>query len=331
MTVSADDGHKELVVDAARGLRVLTNNPDELTKEADRSLVVADIILGAVFCRLPLDTSTEAIAAKLQELRDSRNRDSGGSPYLVVTLSGEVPDLIPTHQQETDDYVVCFDGPSRAEVRDAAEPLATAVIAAVKLAVEPLVGVKKLSDRVVFFRDDGKPIYAYSFSGSASGLVSYPFPGDSIAAIARWYSKLVGDTSMARVIRLLASSYESEGDKLRSFLGAWTALEIFVNKVFGLYETKLFHELRSDDRPAVHGQYLDRIRAVMKDKYRIFDKFAVLACQLSPEDADADVVRFKAAKDLRDDMAHGQDVIETALPVESVQTLLRKYLRLHLA
>ncbi len=104
-----------------------------------------------------------------------------------------------------------------------------------------------------------------------------------------------------------------------------------MNKVFGTYETKLFPELMSDNRPTVHGQYLDQIRDVMKDKYRIFDKFTVLACQLSPEDADADVVRFKAAKDMRDKMSHGQDVIEAALPVECVQTLLRKYLRLHLA
>ncbi len=74
VTVSADDGHKELIVDAVRGLKaVLANNLDELIKEADRSLAVAKIFLMSVLGSPNPAPITEAIATKMEEIRDSRN------------------------------------------------------------------------------------------------------------------------------------------------------------------------------------------------------------------------------------------------------------------
>ena len=118
---------------------------------------------------------------------------------------------------------------------------------------------------------------------------------------------------------------------LRSFLAAWTALEIFVNKVFGDYEDRLFGELTEGPYPEARREHLARMREVMKDKYRLADKFAIIICQLCPNDADQDLAAFRKAKELRDDLSHGTEVTEPALPVAIVQGLIRKYLRLHLA
>jgi hypothetical protein len=52
------------------------------------------------------------------------------------------------------------------------------------------------------------------------------------------------------------------------------------------------------------------------------DRFA--AC------ADEDVERFRRAKEVRDELTHGQDIREANLPVQAVQELVRRYLRLHL-
>jgi hypothetical protein len=61
------------------------------------------------------------------------------------------------------------------------------------------------------------------------------------------------------------------------------------------------------------------------------DKFALIASLLSPESADEDVGQFRQAKEDRDRLLPGQDVSEASLPVQTVQELVRKYLRIHLA
>jgi hypothetical protein len=81
--------------------------------------------------------------------------------------------------------------------------------------------------------------------------------------------------------------------------------------------------------PDAQHQYVERVRRVMRDKYRLFDKFALISSLLCPENADEDVRRFKLVKKYRDILSHGQDLNEGNLPVVAVQELGRRYLRLH--
>ena len=74
----------------------------------------------------------------------------------------------------------------------------------------------------------------------------------------------------------------------------------------------------------------NEIRGVMKDKYRLADKFGIVAMQLSAIDADKDVIAFREAKKVRDELFHGSNIDENTLPVASVRSLLVKYLQLHL-
>jgi hypothetical protein len=98
-----------------------------------------------------------------------------------------------------------------------------------------------------------------------------------------------------------------------------------------VYEERFFKELDNGEHPESRRQYLRRVRSVMSSKYRLSDKFALIASLLSPESADEDVEQFKQAKNDRDKLLHGQDVHEASLPVQIVQELARKYLRIHLA
>jgi hypothetical protein len=139
----------------------------------------------------------------------------------------------------------------------------------------------------------------------------------------------VGDQELERVVRLLVSSLQTNGDALRSFLYAWAAIEIFVSKNFGFYEERFFRKLDDGGHSDARRRYLKRIRTVMTDRYRLTDKFGLIAFLLCPESADEDAERFKRAKKERDKLAHGQDVDEAGLPVQDVQEILRRYLRLH--
>jgi hypothetical protein len=64
-------------------------------------------------------------------------------------------------------------------------------------------------------------------------------------------------------------------------------------------------------------------------KYRLRDRFSLIAASLDTEDADSDVEDFVAAKKSRDAIAHGQELPDSELPVRPVHRILGKYLRLH--
>ena len=167
---------------------------------------------------------------------------------------------MPDQHQEFDDFVMGVGGIPKEVIRETSDAQIAGVIAALHLACDHTISLNHLSDSSVFYRDDHKVVYAYNLSGSANVYVSRLVTTESVSSIGTWYPKLVANSSLGRVVRLLASSVTTEGDTLRSFLAAWTALEIFVNKVFGGYEDRLFRELTEGPYPDARREHLARMR-----------------------------------------------------------------------
>ena len=72
---------------------------------------------------------------------------------------------------------------------------------------------------------------------------------------------------------------DGQTEPLRAFVAAWSALEIFTNKVFKAYEEIWFVGL-SKGKVGTETKHIERIRAVMKEKYRLLDKFTIVAVVL---------------------------------------------------
>ena len=64
----------------------------------------------------------------------------------------------------------------------------------------------------------------------------------------------------------------------------------------------------------------------MPERYRLLDKFAVIAGCLCPDSAAADIKEFAALKKQRDDVTHGTEIEDRDLRAEAVRDLLRRYL-----
>ena len=124
---------------------------------------------------------------------------------------------------------------------------------------DQLLRYKKVTDFVVFFREDGKPIYSYEPKVSGNISVSTTIREKEVEKAGKWYLLLREDQSLERPVNLFVASLQTEDNNFRSFLSAWSALEIFVNKTFSLYENILFQKLNEGNHPAVRKQYLDRI------------------------------------------------------------------------
>ncbi len=307
---------------------VLTTDPDPYCFEGDRFTALADLMLNAAF--RGSEISEERLASGLEAIRESRKRKFGTGPYLIFVREDDVEDFSPRRKAETEDFVICWDGAPKDLLRQVSEPRILAALGALVIAAEDVSKINKVSDSLIFFRRDGKPIYSYTSSFTARPSVLREIPEETVGSVTGWYRIIAQDRRLERVNRLLVSSLQTEDDALRSFLSAWTAIEIFINKTFRSYEERLFRELNDGDYPDARRQYLERIRSVMRDKHRLTDKFALIASLLCPEDADEDVEQLRQAKEDRDKLSHGQDIREDRLSVRTVQELIRKYLRLHL-
>jgi len=69
---------------------------------------------------------------------------------------------------------------------------------------------------------------------------------------------------------------------------------------------------------------------VMSDKYRLSDKFLVIASVLDSASAVDDGREFSRLKKIRDGLLHALDTPSSPLSTHAVQKLLFKYLKLHL-
>lgn len=326
-------GEKVLVPDSAAGLRaILTSQPNSHAFEGDRSLAVAGLMLRALFNSEPTGNEfKQRVATAVEELRAERQKEFGSSPFLVVIGEGDAPSFNPTHERDAEDFIVCFNGADKGEIRARFHIALTALLNSLVSAAENVIGIRTVADPVIFFREDGKPVYSYTLTGgSVDAYVSKPLPDDRAQAIGALYRLLAANTNLQRVQRLIRSSLETEDDPLRSFLAAWSAFEIFVNKVFAAYEARFFDSVLEEGHPEVQRKYLGRIREVMRYKYRLADKFAAISFQLSPGTGDEDLKTVIRVKTVRDELSHGESVNEKGLPVKAIRDLASKYLRLHI-
>lgn len=334
VNLSPDEVEKELIVDSSVPFRAfLTTRPDLHLSEGDRSLAVAGLILRAIFRHDPSsDEFKQLVKSAVEEVRSQRQKEGGKHPFLVIVAGGEVDLTEPRHIREAEDFIVWFDGIDKEKIRTGFGLQINAVMTSIFSSVKNVVGIKKLGDAVVFFREDNKPVYSYTLTpGSVRAYISRILTEDQARNISQLYPALVQDRSLQRVHQLIRSSYETRDDPLRSFIAAWSAIEIFINKVFSQYEAAFFNSMLEENHPDAQQKYLTRIRDVMKDKYRLGDKFAAISFSVAPDSADQDLQTFTEIKAVRNDLFHGRIIDEDTLPVEKVQNLVNKYIRLHFA
>jgi hypothetical protein len=121
------------------------------------------------------------------------------------------------------------------------------------------------------------------------------------------WSQCPAEKDLKTVTRLLSDSLLAQSNKLRGFLSAWTALEIFIKK----FATK-------EDMP------LDDERRKVP---ALINWFNSLSNELGLENPAAKAASFKKIKDVREDVFHqGKDIDDSAFPIEETQNLVRAFL-----
>jgi hypothetical protein len=323
---------RDLVLVDQGGLRAcLTGDPEPRCADADLSTAIGNMLLRRLSGGGPEGTPEERLTQEVEIARGHRQQLGRGRTYLVVHRTGTVPDF-PDREREGEigDVVVRLNGGgARSEVIAETKKAIAALMLSVSTETAHSTTLKPYATALWYSRGDGKRVFAKQMGASASATAWKTFPEGGEAAVEETFREFSALRDLDRVFNLFLASLENAHDRLRAFQSGWAALEIFVNKVFGHYEGHFFDGLVDDAGATAHASYVARIRGVMKDKYRLADKFALVASSLAPGEADADLDAFREAKAKRDDLAHGQDVSEIELPVELVQALLKRYVHLH--
>lgn len=166
---------------------------------------------------------------------------------------------------------------------------------------------------------------AASISG---GEVMAKLSEEEVRVTEKLASILHHDKAMSRVIDVYSESLTPyRSGHLHAFIAAWTALEMFVATQFKEIQSSISINING---AAAHEHFSKRIIFVMKDKYRLLDKFAALSSYYENADSDEDVAELKGIKDIRDRFFHTMEGEIKDLPLDRTRKLMSKYLQIYL-
>ena len=308
---------------------MLTRDPDPLLERVDETSAVARLLLKGVFGQRGNTDFETALSSEVEEIKAERNKKIGVQPVLVFQAQGEIEATVEEPMHEHERFIVTFDAFNKSKVKLLHQNDVEAMKLAVAFESEVPSHFAYLADSTYLFNDAGKPVYSLSFSLSAEASTSRQLTEEAANNIAARYAALSRESGLDSVERLFSQMAEDGTDRLKAFLSGWTALEILIAKSFKSYEHAFLSPLTKAGQPTLRERFLDRMKVVMQDKYRLSDKFIAVTAVLFPDISDAEAQKnytdFCKLKSLRDSILHGEVFSEKDLPVHDVAALLRKY------
>ena len=322
---------KTIVINEQGFTAYVIGDPDEALIQIDKRIAIANLILNTIFGERLLGKRDDLVNSQIKEIRSERKKH-GIDGYLIIEVIGEIEKYTPSVEREVEGLHIAFDAIDKDEIRSEFSNKIKNVITALSLISNNIVGIEKVTDGVILYKNESSIIFPFTPKGHPASLhISSPIVEGTIEKIMHLFNHLTNHSELDRVTELLVSSLKSRTDSLRAYLSAWTAVEIFINKTFPIFEEKFFAELKAGEHPETREKYLDRIRTVMKDKYTLVDKFSVVSLRLSPANTDKDIKSFIRIKKQRDKLTHGENITDSELEVENTQRLLTDYIQLYLS
>ncbi len=250
-----------------------------------------------------------ALEAEIKEIRAERKNKTGAQAVLALEAQGDIAAKFDRPAQEQDGYIITFDAVDKQEVKRAHQSEIEAMKSALAFESDVPSRFAALSENTYLIDELGTIIYSINLSVSVEMTTSSPLSSDEAKRIGERYGKLRQANDLTSVQRLFSQTADFGMDRLRAFLSGWASLEILIAKSFNAYEQDFLSPLADAGQPVLRERFLGRIRDVMRDKYRLTDKFVAVAAVLFPAVHDAelqeDYAQFCRFKKLRDLIYHG--------------------------
>jgi hypothetical protein len=275
-----------------------------------------------------LDRETSAARA-----RRHKNYNSGGC-YLVYRARGDLIEPMRFNAVRRVGNVgfginAIQAEPYRKHHRAALHGIATAIsLALVDTNGSP--DIHFLKDLVYVTGKAGLTLYSRTFEmvGRATVTISSPLSKECINEAKSYIPRMINDPRIETAISLFVESQNKQNDNLRSFIAAWSALELLVNRLARVGRAEWTELLETAE--STLPQWDKSLVGVSFGEYRIRDRFFSVACVLDLASAEGDADTFNRINDMRSGFYHRMEVRDKDLPTNEVQSLFRKYLRLAL-
>ena len=189
----------------------------------------------------------------------------------------------------------------------------------------------KSSPEIHFGRDiiylkgkNGLHIYQKSISmGSAGTSISSPPKKESLEKTKTYIPAMTGDRRLQTAISLYIESQKTGIDNLRSFIAAWSALELLVNRLSKKFRPEWHKILEKGNLP----DWDKDLKNLEPKKYRLRDRFFAVACVLDFDLAEIDTTNFIRINNMRSAFYHQMTIDEKDLPTIDTRALFQKYLK----
>ena len=314
---------------------LLTRDPDAVLARVDEASAVGRLMLKGIIGQRGAADFPTALAAEIEQIKAERKKKIGGHAVLLFEAQGEIEATLKEPLREHDTFIVTFDAVEKRRVRQMHKADIEAMKVAVAFESDAPSRFADLTDGMYLLTEAGKIVYSISFSMSGEASVSTSLSDEAAKRISTRYAALNEADDLDSVERLFSQMAEYGTDRLKAFLSGWAALEILIAKSFKTYEQAFLSPFTKAEQPTLRERFLGRIKGVMKDKYRLTDKFIAVTTVLFPgaanEDVQQDYEKFCKLKDLRDSIFHGEPFSEKELPVHELAALLRKYVLARIA
>lgn len=292
------DEDKLLYQDEDLGIAVvLTSDVNRHCLSIDRGLACASLLLRGMFADEKMQELPAAIDSEMAKIQEERLSKKKSGAYAVIVISGEAElDIRENLYRETDQFSISFDAIDRESIRNQHKEKIHAIVASLAISTNPEYHAEKIASGICFFDRNDKPLYTYTVQGGRARLIlAKPVGLEKEAEICRVIGLSNANMQLKTPFRLLTQSLETTQDNLRAFISAWSALEILTNKVFPVYEKQFIAGIVDDHSSHGVNNFMGRIKDVMKDRYRLTDKFSLVASFLSSE-ATEDIELFNNMK-----------------------------------
>lgn len=314
---------------------LLTRDSDAVLAKVDEASAVGRLMLKGLVGQRGAAEFPTALAAEIEEIKAERKNKIGGQAVLVFEAQGDIDATLKEPLREHGTFIVTFDAVEKRRVRQIHQADIEAMKVAVAFESDTPSRFADLADGTYLLTEAGKIVYSISFSMSGEASVSTSLSDEAAKRISARYAALNGADDLASVERLFSQMADYGTDRLKAFLSGWAALEILIAKSFKSYEQAFLSPFTKGEQPTLRKRFLGRIKGVMKDKYRLTDKFIAVTAVLFPgaanDDVQQDYQKFCKLKDLRDSIFHGEPFSEKDLPVHELAALLRKYVLARIA
>lgn len=309
---------------------ILTRNPDNYCNELDTYMAIGTLTLQVFAGPSSTGTFEQRLSVPKSAYTENRKKRIGDSIALIFEASGNTEVDLSSPSHDHGEFAVTFGGFDRNKIKGMFETHINRAITSVFLTTGGDFSIENIGE-VIYLKDEvGKITYSIVLEMHATMTSSKVLQPHEFESLKHRWEVLKGQITTDDIQRLLIQASSQKTDNFRRFLSAWTAFEIFLNKLFKLYEEHFLAGSVVCEAPALATEFVTRLKKVMSDKYTLKDKFIVICSTLSSSSAENDLKTFIKAKKMRDHITHGERIDEEQLPTQEVIKLLQQYLALHL-